>query len=949
MPVINMAFDVSGLRSGVDRARAMIEQLTVRVQALEDRYARAGWEATASGRAQSQAFRGIASQVRKLAAEVAGLYGAFKAFEGIKGFIQRGIDVNESLESAQLTMASIISATHDITDEQGKMLKGAQKFNAAEEMSAKMLKEMQVLALETTASFTDIADGVAAIIAPAAKAGISLEKLPRFAITAVQAMSAMGLETRQMRTEIEALLSGNISKSQDLLATNLGITKEMVQEWQKSGTLLENINKKFEAFSIAGIRAQTTWKGLKGNMGDALDQLAKYASKDLFEKLKESYAKLIDFMINTDPSKGEIGLSKNLDGLMELVKKLEAEIGDQLVKAVETLMDWISELNKPENLAQILQAWEDFKQGCIDVYNKMGEVKGAVDAVTSACVALARQVGVVVSAFNSITAWMAANPGATQLLLGAAGGAAVGKMVGGGKGMVMGALVGGGVAAGRRALTMPSRSDVLRGAINERHSEAHRQTFLNPAKGVQSPFSNDYIGAGSRKLAPIPVVPVAPKGGAGAGAGAGPRANGNLDPYKPKGKKGGGGKSDAERLAENAERYSLSLEKMRNEVEALENAMNPALTTYDRTVAKINAEKEAAIKNADVKARETVMRKQATQSQAEEMASLEKRKAELTANQKLDELQLKTLRDKAGFYKDFAELTGRTGESIDLQNRLIDQQAKEWTALGIPLDDVNERVRLMKMEISDNPWDAMILGLKSYASETGSLAKTMADQVRGAFDSMADGLTDMLMTGKMQFTDFANSVIRDLMRIMVQKAITGPIASGLSGLLGGLFSGGTSAVTGQGMSFAGTGASESAALGLMRHGHALGGAFTGLHGYANQIVTRPTLFSYGSRLTRFARGGVMGEAGPEAVMPLTRMGDGHLGVRAEGSAPVVNVVIHNTTGQKASQQTKTDNQGNKSIEVMVGDMAAQQMLKTGSALNKAARSFSGVSQQVTRR
>ena len=94
----------------------------------------------------------------------------------------------------------------------------------------------------------------------------------------------------------------------------------------------------------------------------------------------------------------------------------------------------------------------------------------------------------------------------------------------------------------------------------------------------------------------------------------------------------------------------------------------------------------------------------------------------------------------------------------------------------------------------------------------------------------------------------------------------------------------------------------------------------------------------------------MGEAGPEAVMPLTRTASGHLGVRSDsGNAPIVNVVINNATGQQASQQTKTDNQGNKSIEVMVGDMAAQQMMKTGTALNKAARSFSGVSQQVTRR
>jgi phage-related minor tail protein len=94
----------------------------------------------------------------------------------------------------------------------------------------------------------------------------------------------------------------------------------------------------------------------------------------------------------------------------------------------------------------------------------------------------------------------------------------------------------------------------------------------------------------------------------------------------------------------------------------------------------------------------------------------------------------------------------------------------------------------------------------------------------------------------------------------------------------------------------------------------------------------------------------MGEAGPEAVMPLTRTASGHLGVRSDGSnAPIVNVVINNSTGQRATQQTKTDNQGNKSIEVMIGDMAAGQMMKTGTALNKAARSFSGVSQQVTRR
>jgi lambda family phage tail tape measure protein len=47
------------------------------------------------------------------------------------------------------------------------------------------------------------------------------------------------------------------------------------------------------------------------------------------------------------------------------------------------------------------------------------------------------------------------------------------------------------------------------------------------------------------------------------------------------------------------------------------------------------------------------------------------------------------------------------------------------------------------------------------------------------------------------------------------------------------------------------------------------------------VVSAPTLFP-------LARGlGLMGEAGAEAVLPLARGGDGTLGVRTSGAAPIV--------------------------------------------------------------
>ncbi|MCX2957518.1 hypothetical protein M5J15_06960 [Serratia symbiotica] len=61
--------------------------------------------------------------------------------------------------------------------------------------------------------------------------------------------------------------------------------------------------------------------------------------------------------------------------------------------------------------------------------------------------------------------------------------------------------------------------------------------------------------------------------------------------------------------------------------------------------------------------------------------------------------------------------------------------------------------------------------------------------------------------------------------------------------------------------------------------------------YSGQIVSNPTVFA-------FAKGaGLMGEAGPEAIMPLKRGADGSLGVRAIGipqqaaAAPNVYITI----------------------------------------------------------
>jgi lambda family phage tail tape measure protein len=93
----------------------------------------------------------------------------------------------------------------------------------------------------------------------------------------------------------------------------------------------------------------------------------------------------------------------------------------------------------------------------------------------------------------------------------------------------------------------------------------------------------------------------------------------------------------------------------------------------------------------------------------------------------------------------------------------------------------------------------------------------------------------------------------------VQNAVGGFVANGVNSLLGGLmpFENGAAFSAGRVMPFAKGGIVSSPTQFPMRNGH-----------------------------------GLMGEAGPEAIMPLARGADGRLGIQAGGGARAVSVVMN---------------------------------------------------------
>ena len=145
--------------------------------------------------------------------------------------------------------------------------------------------------------------------------------------------------------------------------------------------------------------------------------------------------------------------------------------------------------------------------------------------------------------------------------------------------------------------------------------------------------------------------------------------------------------------------------------------------------------------------------------------------------------------------------------------------------------------------------------------EVNTLSTGIGGGLRRAFDGLVfDGvkLSDALRGVARTMADTVYGVA---MR-PVQNALGGALAQGLNGLLGSLmpFEKGGAFAQGRVMPFAKGG-----------------------------VVAQATAFPMRGAT------GLMGEAGPEAIMPLARGADGRLGVQAAGSARPVTVVMNITT------------------------------------------------------
>ncbi|EHJ9864223.1 phage tail tape measure protein [Salmonella enterica] len=201
-----------------------------------------------------------------------------------------------------------------------------------------------------------------------------------------------------------------------------------------------------------------------------------------------------------------------------------------------------------------------------------------------------------------------------------------------------------------------------------------------------------------------------------------------------------------------------------------------------------------------------------------------------------------------------------------------------------------------KVDAAQGDWtQGASRALDNFLAQGDNVAGMTENVFTNAFNGMTDSIANFAVTGKGSFRSLTVSILADLAKMEARIAASKLLGSVLAMFGFGASAGGSTP----------SGAYSAAAMSVIPN--ADGGVYrsAGLSQYSGSIVNRPTFFA-------FARGAaVMGEAGPEAILPLRRGADGKLGVVAAAGAggmimfaPQYHNVINNTGPELGPQALK---------------------------------------------
>lgn len=239
-------------------------------------------------------------------------------------------DFNSKMETAGLGIATaFISGGKYIDQTTGKALEGQRALAAAQEDSKRVLEELQVANFQTIATLDQLVRAYQETLPVALAKGFDRKQVHEYTVAMVQAAGAIGLSLDQLAEETRSMLLGTINPRTSRIATVLGLRNEDIAQFKGDAQgLFAFLMEKLDAYTVAGVESQKTWRGVLSNTLDVLNQASGKAFRPLFDATKAGLTELTQSIVTIDEKTKTIRWNPEFEqGVKDFQRALDSVIG----------------------------------------------------------------------------------------------------------------------------------------------------------------------------------------------------------------------------------------------------------------------------------------------------------------------------------------------------------------------------------------------------------------------------------------------------------------------------------------------------------------------------------------------------------------------------------------------------------------------------------------------